>query len=99
MNQALKASSPTCQMLDPLPGAGAERPPAGDPVFEQLAQRNDELLAANAALSADYERVVADNDRLRGAISKARLYAGEHLPAGAGTGIVHILESALKEAV
>lgn len=62
-----------------------------DITFEQLAERNDELLAANEALAAE-------NDRLRGELSRARLYAGEHLPAAAGTGIVHILESALKEA-
>lgn len=62
-----------------------------DPTFEQLARVNDDLIAANASLSAE-------NDRLRGAMTRARHYAGEHLPAAAGTGIVHILESALKEA-
>ncbi|MFG6139466.1 hypothetical protein [Halomonas sp. B23F22_10] len=72
-----------CHMLDPLPGS--------DPAFEQIVALNEERAAENAELAAE-------NDRLRGAMAKARLYAGEHLPAAAGTGIVHILESALKEA-
>lgn len=62
-----------------------------DPAYEQLAQVNDDLIAANAAL-------VTENDRLRGEIRRARLYAGEHLPAKAGTGIIHILEQSLQEA-
>ena len=62
-----------------------------DTTFEQLAERNDELLAANEAL-------VSENDRLRAEIRAARNYAGEQLPAAAGTGIVHILESASREA-
>tara|TARA_B100000700_G_scaffold189815_1_gene209237 strand:+ start:76603 stop:76848 length:246 start_codon:yes stop_codon:yes gene_type:complete len=77
-----QALKASCHMLDPLPGS--------DPAYEQVVALNEERAAENAAL-------VAENDRLRSAIRKARLYAGEHLPAGAGTGIVHILESALKE--
>ena len=62
-----------------------------DPTFEQLALRNADLEAEKATLSAE-------NDRLRASITRARLYAGEHLPAAAGTGIVHLLEQALREA-
>ncbi len=34
---------------------------------------------------------------LQDSVRRARLYAGEQLPAKAGTGIIYILEKALKE--
>lgn len=59
-----------------------------DPAFGQLIVRNDELAEVNAALAEE-------NIRLREGIEKARIYAGDNLPAAVGLSIVAMLEKAL----
>lgn len=64
----------------------AEADPA--PAFDQLVARNDELAEVNAVLAEE-------NIRLRKGIEKARIYAGDNLPAAVGLSIVAMLEKAL----
>lgn len=90
-----------------------QRAPTPDDINAMLCTRNEELEAEKAALAdqlelaeardkaalaARLERAELRVESLTVAMRRARHYAGEHLPAAAGTGIVHILESALKEA-
>ena len=72
--------------------------PTTDDINAMLCTRNEELEAEKAALADQLDAAELRVESLTGAVRRARLYAGEHLPAAAGTGIVHILESALKEA-
>ncbi len=72
--------------------------PTTDEINEMLCTRNDQLEAEKAALAEQLDRAERRAETLTGAVRKARLYAGEHLPAKAGTAIVHMLENALKEA-
>lgn len=72
--------------------------PTTDEINEMLCQRNEELEREKAALAEQLDRSEMRAETLTGAVRKARLYAGEHLEAKAGTAIVHLLENALKEA-
>lgn len=71
--------------------------PTTDEINDMLCTRNDQLEAEKAALAEQLDRSEMRAETLTGAVRKARLYAGEHLPAAAGTGIIYILEKALKE--
>lgn len=71
--------------------------PTTDEINEMLCTRNEELERDKAALADQLERSERRAETLTGAVRKARLYAGEHLEAKAGTGIIHILEQALQE--
>lgn len=60
-----------------------------DSVHEQLAERIDDL-------EYDKLELLKENDRLRKGMKKARIYAGEQLPARQGLTIVHMLEQTMK---
>lgn len=59
-----------------------------DTTFDQLAQRNAEL-------EEDKAQLLDEIGRLRQGITRARLFAGEHLPAREGLTVVHMLETTL----
>lgn len=66
------------------------RAKGGDAIREHLAR---EVVRLEGELEASEARL----ERLMERVRAARIYAGEHLPAAAGTSIAHTLESALKE--
>ncbi len=71
--------------------------PTTDEINEMLCTRNEELERDKTALAEQLERAEMRMESLTGAVRRARLYAGEHLEAKAGLGIIHVLEKALKE--
>ncbi|MFG6159680.1 hypothetical protein ACGTNG_12810 [Halomonas sp. 1390] len=81
-----------------MTATAAKQAPTTEDINAMLCTRNEELEAEKAALADQLDRAELRVESLIGAVRRARHYAGEHLPAAAGTGIVHILESALKEA-
>lgn len=64
-------------------------PAEADHLKDQLCQRIDELEAEKLAL-------IDENTLLRDGITRARLYAGESLPAGTGLTLVTMLERVLR---
>ncbi|GEK46012.1 hypothetical protein HPA02_02950 [Bisbaumannia pacifica] len=74
----------------------AQRPIADD-INEMLVARNVELEQDKAKLAEQLEQAEDRIARLEAGMRRARIYAGEHMPTAFGTGIVLILESALKE--
>ncbi len=72
--------------------------PTTDEINDMLCTRNDQLEAEKTALAEQLDRAEMRAETLAESVRRARLYAGEHLEAKAGTGIIYILEKALKEA-
>jgi len=68
-----------------------------DHIQDQLCARIEELQADKDELIRQLDQVEAENARMRDAIRRARIYAGDNLPAAPGLTVVGMLEDALRE--
>lgn len=71
--------------------------PTAEDINDMLCQRNEELEREKAALAEQLDQAETENARMRDAVRRARIYAGDNLPAATGLTVVGMLEGALKE--